>query len=89
MEKKRNEDGSRKPDIEVTISFEVDAPKKKQTGKLALFGSWVFIISVCAFLFCAYHYFIEAALVFFLIAFVCAIVWAAKIGPRMRWTSRL
>ena len=89
MEKTRTDGDSRKPDVSVEVSYEVVESTKGSKRVLAKFGAWVFWISLCGLLFCAYHYLIEAALVFFFVAFACVVVWAWKNGKHMRITPWL
>ena len=89
MEETRADGDSRKPDIDMEISLEVVQSTEESKNGLAKYGAWVFWISVCGFFFCAYHYLIEAALVFFLVAFACAIVWAWRHGKYINITPWL
>ena len=89
MEKEGTDGDSRKPSIDVEVSFEVGQSTKEGNNLLAKIGAWVFWISVCGLLFCAYHYLIEAALVFFFLIVACAIVWAWRNGKYIRITPWL
>ena len=71
--------GSRKPDIEIRISSEVTETKEKPSW-LAIVGNWVFLMSVLLFIIFYCVDLIEAAVYCGIVAFICVLVWVARIG---------